>query len=65
MIEAVNKIMKYNYLFREKIPDFESCSKYLEKFIPDYNDRPHFSLQGLTPNEAHSGVNLNLQEISE
>ena len=65
MIEAVNKIMKYNYLFREKIPDFESCSKYLEKFIPDYNERPHCSLQGLTPNEAYSGVNLNLQEISE
>ncbi|OHD36055.1 MAG: hypothetical protein A2Y30_01275 [Spirochaetes bacterium GWE1_32_154] len=65
MIEAVNKILKYNYLFREKIPDFESCCKYLEKFIPDYNDRPHCSLEGLSPNEAYSGVTIDHHEVSE
>lgn len=65
MIEAVNKIMKYNYLFRDRIPDFESCCKYLEKFIPDYNERPHCSLQGLTPNEAYSGVTVDLSTASE
>ena len=65
MVEAVNKILKYNYLFREDIQDFESCCKYLENFIPDYNERPHCSLSGLTPNEAYSGVNVDYHEVSE
>ena len=35
---------------------FESCCKYLEKFIPDYNERPHCSLKGLTPSEVLAGL---------
>src|SRR5208337_3949439 len=56
MIEAVNKILKYDYLFRSQL----SCRDYLDdevrKAIDDYNNRPHYALKGLTPNQAYSGM---------
>jgi putative transposase len=63
MIEAVNKIIKYNYLFRTDIPDFDSCNRYLSEFIPNYNDRYHCSLGGLSPNEAYSGIIIDKKQI--
>ena len=52
LIEAHNKILKYNYLYRMDIPDGERLKTVLPKMIEDFNNRPHISLQGLTPNEA-------------
>jgi putative transposase len=64
MIEAVNKLLKYNYLFKTDIPDYETCVKYLDEFIPDYNDRYHCSLKGLSPNEAFYGLDFDLDAVN-
>ncbi|MBU0927383.1 MAG: DDE-type integrase/transposase/recombinase [Spirochaetes bacterium] len=55
MIEAVNKILKYRYLFRKPIPDLEHLHVAVESAIMDYNSRPHYALRGLTPDEAYRG----------
>ena len=65
MIEAFNKIVKYNYLFKTEIPDHEALVKYLNEYIPNYNDRYHVSLDGLSPNEAYSGVTLDKSKIKD
>jgi putative transposase len=54
MIEAMNKLLKYRYLFIQNIPDGEALRKHLEHFIPIYNTiRPHISLKGKTPHEVY------------
>ena len=55
LIEAVNKILKYRYLFRIPIPDLEHLHTAVEATILDYNDRPHYALHGLTPNQVYDG----------
>jgi len=55
MIEAVNKIMKYRYLFRQDLLDFNHVQRYLETAVERYNNRPHYSLHGLTPYEVFHG----------
>jgi hypothetical protein len=55
MIEAVNKIMKYRYLFGKPIPSPEALEREFPKMIADFNGRPHYALSGLTPNEAYCG----------
>jgi len=56
MIEAMNKLLKYRYLFIQNIPDDEALRKHLEYFIPVYNNiRPHILLKGKTPDEAFYG----------
>ena len=56
LIEAVNKILKYRYLFREPIPDLARLATAVMKAIKDYNTRPHWALCGLTPNQVHRGM---------
>ena len=56
MIEAVNKTLKYSFLFRQDLPDFPATVRYLEKAIPEYNNRPHSKMNGLTPQEAFYGA---------
>jgi transposase InsO family protein len=64
MIESVNKIIKYDYLYPRKIQNQEDLERTMRKFvIPDYNEkRPHGSLSGLTPAEAYGGKQLTLRE---
>jgi len=54
-IEAVNKIMKYNFLFRQDLYDFKHVQRFLETAVEDYNNRPHSALFGLTPYEVFHG----------
>jgi putative transposase len=63
MIESVNKTLKYRYLFTRDIPDFETTVNYLKDVIPDYNNRPHSKLHGLTPFEAFNNRRLDLESI--
>jgi transposase InsO family protein len=56
MIEAVNKRMKYDFLFRTELLDFEQTSRYLETAVEQYNNRPHSALFGLTPKEVFNGA---------
>ncbi len=60
VVEAMNKILKYGFLFQRDIPDFESTVKHLEKIIPIYNnERPHLALNGYTPEEVFNGISRN------
>lgn len=63
IVEAVNKLMKYNYLFKEDIPDFETLQKKLSFYVDNYNNRPHSSLNGLTPDEAYQGACIDKAEL--
>lgn len=63
IVESVNKTLKYRHLFQQDLPDFESTVRYLEKAIPEYNNRPHSKLGGLSPQEVLSGVILDKEAI--
>ena len=56
MIEAVNKRMKYDFLFRNELLDFEHTQRFLENAVVQYNNRPHSALFGLTPLEVFHGA---------
>ena len=56
LIEAQNKLLKYQYLFKNQVADINALRKTLEWVVKDYNDiRPHNALNGLTPLEAYTG----------
>ena len=55
MVESVNKHIKYYYLFKNELKDFNDTFKYLSMSVPDYNNKPHGRLYGLTPNEVLNG----------
>lgn len=65
LIEAHHKVIKYNYLFRQHIPDGPALCRALTAAVDDYNNRPHISLKGLTPNEAEQLTILNIDELRE
>ncbi len=59
LIKAQNKLLKYRYLFKCQYKDIGELRKALDWIIPDYNNqRPHNSLNGLTPYEAFTGKTL-------
>ena len=55
MIESVNKHIKSYYLFKKELKDLNDTFKYLSTSVPDYNNKPHDRLYGLTPNEVLNG----------
>jgi hypothetical protein len=55
MIEAVNKRIKYDFLFRHELLDFEHVERFLKTAVDTYNNRPHSALFGLTPHETFHG----------
>ena len=55
MIEAVNKRIKYDFLFPAEIQNFNQTVKQLEKAVQEYNNKPYLPLHGLTPNEVFKG----------
>jgi len=66
MVEAVNKILKYRWLFTHDVPNLDSLINHLNYFIPIYNDvRPHVSLKGLTPSEAFDGISLDKHDLKQ
>ncbi len=67
MVESVNKIIKYEYLYPRKIQNQEELEKTMRKVvIPDYNEkRPHGSLYGLTPLEAYGRKTVDFKKIRE
>jgi putative transposase len=67
MVEAINKVLKYNYLFPRNIQNKTQLINVMKNVvIPDYNDkRPHGSLHGLTPLEAYGKRKVNFKKIRE
>ena len=55
MVESVNKHIKYYYLFKNELKDFDDTVTYLLSSVPDYNNKPLGRLYGLTPNEVLNG----------
>jgi hypothetical protein len=55
MVESVNKHIKYYYLFKKELKDLKDTHNYLSMSIPDYNNKPHGRLYGLTPSEVLNG----------
>ena len=66
MVEAVNKIVKYRFLYNVSLPDFKSLKKYLEKAIPLYNNvMPHGALGGIPPVDVLNGKNIDKYNVKE
>jgi putative transposase len=63
LIEAHNKIIKYNYLYKMEVQNIDELRKAMEFLTNDFNNRPHVSLDGLTPNEAYKNVSLDRQQL--
>ena len=56
LVEAVNKRMKYDFLFTQNLQDQQETEKYLAVAVPQYGNKPHSSLFGLTPYEVFNGM---------
>ena len=56
MVEVVNKQMKYGFLFRNQLLDIEHTQRFLETAVEQYNNRPHTTLYGFTPQEVFNGA---------
>ena len=56
MVEAANKILKYQYLFVQNIADTEALENTLPAILDDYNNRPQYFLTCYTPNEVLAGA---------
>jgi len=56
MVEAANKILKYQYLFVQNIADTQAFENILPATLNDYNNRPQYLLTCYTPNEALAGA---------
>ena len=60
MIEAVNRVLKYNYLFWKPVYDIKDVIKVMRLAVLDYDAmRPHGALGGLLPLEAYFGQTIN------
>ncbi|MBI2968376.1 MAG: transposase [Bacteroidetes bacterium] len=55
MIEAVNKKIKYEFLFTRSFESYEELVKFLEQSVNEYNNRYHSALYGYTPSEVLNG----------
>lgn len=56
MVEAVNKHIKYYYLFKKDLADLEAVQQHLQDAVVDYNFKPHGKLHGFTPQEVLEGT---------
>ncbi len=65
MVEAINKHIKYYYLFKKDLKDYNETVNYLKQSIPDYNNKPHGRLYGLTPFEVLQGEVPNRDQFKE
>jgi len=64
IVEAVNKIMKYQYLFKRDFSNFPDINNNLDSFVEDYNSRPHSVLK-LSPNDVADGKIFDTDKYKE
>jgi putative transposase len=65
MIEAINKIIKHQFLHHKEIPDGKQLTYVLEQIILVYNNiRPQMSLHGNTPIETFQGKSMDFSAYS-
>ena len=65
MVEAANKILKYQFLFHKVFDSLEQLQFALPLILAEYNNMPNASLFGLTPSEVIAGAipNKNLYSV--
>lgn len=56
MVEAVNKRIKYDFLFTTNLLNIGQVKHYLSYAVDQYNNKPHSALFGLTPDEVFNGM---------
>jgi putative transposase len=56
MIESVNKKIKYQYLYRKDMANFQAAEKYIPIAADNFGNKPHGPLFGYTPNEVLAGA---------
>lgn len=65
MIEAINKIIKHQFLHHIEIVDRNQLIKIIAKTIPIYNIvRPQMSLGGNTPEETFNGLSIDISRYT-
>ncbi|OWP82955.1 hypothetical protein BWK59_13100 [Flavobacterium davisii] len=65
MIEAVNKTLKYQYLYQSHIENTAQLDKALLEFIRNYiYIRPQHSLKGNTPFETYNGKTMSISHYN-
>jgi len=63
MVEYTNRILKYEYLFAQPLHTIEQLLRVMHQTIFDYNNvRPQSVLAGLSPIEAYTGLQVNLDD---
>lgn len=66
MAESTNRIMKYVYLYKQKLENPDAVINFLEFAVPDNNEfRPHNQLNGLTPIEVFYGKSFDKVKFHE
>jgi putative transposase len=63
LIEAHNKVIKYNYLYRMSVTDGDHLKRLIPWIAKDFNSPPHISLDGMTPNEKYENASLDLKSL--
>jgi putative transposase len=65
MIEAINKIIKHQFLHHKEIGDGNHLTNIMKEIIPIYNTvRPQMSLGGNTPEETFSGLSIDISRYT-
>lgn len=65
MIEAINKIIKHQFLFPKELANGNQLTKLIAETIPIYNTiRPQMSLGGNTPQETFNGLSIDISRYT-
>jgi len=65
MVEALNKVIKHQFLFPKDIANGGQLDNVLEKTVPIYNDiRPQMSLGGNTPIETFNDLSIDISRYT-
>ena len=65
MVEALNRVMKHQFLFPKNIAYYSHLLKVLDESVPIYNnDKPQRSLKGNTPFETFNNAEINFSRFT-
>lgn len=66
MVEALNKVIKHQFLFPKDIANGNQLHNILEQSVPIYNNiRPQMNLGGNTPMETYNGVTIDISKYTQ
>ncbi|WP_298900943.1 DDE-type integrase/transposase/recombinase [uncultured Psychroserpens sp.] len=66
MVEALNKVIKHQFLFPKDIANSNQLNKILNKSVEIYNHiRPQMSLGGNSPQETFNGITIDISKYTQ